>query len=44
MALCCSVCGSRNYKTTRTKREGDPLILRKFCSHCNQHTIHQEGK
>lgn len=44
IALACSVCGARNYKSTKSQREGEPLSLKKFCSHCNQHTVHIEGK
>ncbi|MFZ5895258.1 MAG: 50S ribosomal protein L33 [Myxococcota bacterium] len=44
IALACSVCGARNYKSTKSLREGSPLSLKKFCSHCNQHTVHIEGK
>ncbi|MCS6901778.1 MAG: 50S ribosomal protein L33 [Myxococcales bacterium] len=45
VALSCSVCGERNYKTTRVQRRSDkPLELKKFCKKCNRHTIHRESK
>jgi len=44
IVLACSVCGARNYKSTKTLRESNTLSLKKFCSHCNQHTVHIEGK
>ncbi|MGC4090019.1 MAG: 50S ribosomal protein L33 [Polyangiaceae bacterium] len=44
IALACSVCGARNYKTTKSLREGEALSLKKFCTHCSQHTVHIEGK
>ncbi|HEU4413052.1 MAG TPA: 50S ribosomal protein L33 [Polyangiaceae bacterium] len=45
VSLACSVCGSRNYRTTRAQRPGaPPLVLKKFCRTCNQHTPHRETK
>jgi large subunit ribosomal protein L33 len=45
IALCCSVCSARNYKTTKARRDGgQPLQLKKFCNTCNAHTLHIEGK
>jgi large subunit ribosomal protein L33 len=45
IALCCSVCGARNYKTTKARKNGaKPLQLKKFCNTCNAHTVHNEGK
>ncbi len=45
IALSCSVCGARNYKTTKARKDGTkPLQLKKFCSTCNAHTVHIEGK
>ena len=43
--LACTVCGSRNYRTTRVVKNGaTALRLKKFCRTCKQHTIHQETK
>jgi large subunit ribosomal protein L33 len=44
IALSCSVCGNRNYKSTKSPLEGTTLSLKKYCSHCSQHTVHIEGK
>ena len=44
IALCCSVCGNRNYKSTKSPIEGKTLSLKKYCNHCSQHTVHTEGK
>jgi large subunit ribosomal protein L33 len=45
IALCCSVCSTRNYKTTKSPRSDDTaLTLKKFCNVCNLHTVHVEGK
>ena len=45
VALSCSVCGARNYHTTRARRDGArPLTLTKFCKTCNAHTAHIEAR
>jgi len=45
IALACTECGARNYKTTRARREGaKPVSLSKFCKICNRHTLHVEAK
>jgi large subunit ribosomal protein L33 len=45
ISLSCSVCKTRNYETTKVRREGaGPLELKKFCKTCNRHTLHVEGK
>ena len=45
IALCCSVCSTRNYKTTKSPRsDSAALTLKKFCNVCNLHTVHIEGK
>ena len=43
VALCCSVCSNRNYKTTKSP-DGAALTFKKFCNICNLHTVHIEGK
>lgn len=42
--LICSECLSRNYQVT--KRADDPrrLELKKYCPHCEKHTLHKESK
>ncbi|HEY2404547.1 MAG TPA: 50S ribosomal protein L33 [Polyangiaceae bacterium] len=45
IVLACSVCSTRNYKTTKSTRPGgSALKLKKFCKVCNSHTVHIEGK
>ena len=45
IALCCTECSGRNYKTTRSKKaDQKPITLKKFCSTCNAHTVHLEAK
>jgi len=45
VALTCSQCGTRNYKTTKAAKDGSPpLTLKKFCKVCNAHTIHTEAR
>ena len=45
IALVCSVCHSRNYKTTKARQDGaEPLKLKKFCKVCDCHTIHEETR
>ena len=42
IALACSECGARNYKTTKIPEK--VVELKKFCRACNRHTIHRETK
>ncbi|MGC8502216.1 50S ribosomal protein L33 [Desulfurella sp.] len=43
--LACSQCKNKNYTSTRDKKKSkDKLELRKYCPHCNTHTIHKEVK
>jgi large subunit ribosomal protein L33 len=45
VVLACEVCGTRNYKTTRSPAPGaSALKIKKFCPQCNEHTVHQESK
>ncbi|HVU04850.1 MAG TPA: 50S ribosomal protein L33 [Polyangiaceae bacterium] len=45
VALACSVCKTRNYKTTKSRADGTaPLKLKKFCKTCDGHTIHEETR
>jgi large subunit ribosomal protein L33 len=45
VSLACSVCGARNYRTTRLRKQGaPPLELKKYCPTCNAHTLHKETK
>ena len=42
LTLACSECGARGYKTTALP--GATLELKKYCRHCNRHTLHRETK
>ncbi|WP_081475352.1 50S ribosomal protein L33 [Candidatus Phytoplasma australiense] len=43
--LVCVLCLSRNYNTkTRNCNHSQRLNLKKYCSYCNKHTLHQETK
>jgi large subunit ribosomal protein L33 len=44
VTLSCTVCGSRNYKTTKARSDEEGLSLKKFCRVCNAHTIHIDSK
>ncbi|WP_348658067.1 50S ribosomal protein L33 [Heyndrickxia faecalis] len=44
MVLACLVCGSRNYTTTTGNGKAERMELKKFCKHCNEHTIHRGTK
>jgi large subunit ribosomal protein L33 len=45
IALVCSVCHARNYKTTKARKDGAPALkLKKFCKTCDSHTTHEETK
>ncbi|MGX7059998.1 50S ribosomal protein L33 [Vagococcus humatus] len=44
-SLACSVCGSRNYsKSVSEGQRTERLEIKKFCKHCQQHTLHKETK
>ncbi|MCO6541512.1 MAG: 50S ribosomal protein L33 [Lactobacillus sp.] len=40
----CSICGAHNYKTSVSPQHTKRLILKKYCSKCQQHTWHQETR
>jgi large subunit ribosomal protein L33 len=42
LTLACTECGARGYKTTALP--GATLALKKYCRHCNRHTLHRETK
>jgi len=45
VALACTVCSARNYKTTKARKDGTPpLKLKKFCKTCDVHTMHEETR
>lgn len=43
-ALACSVCGSRNYSLDNSQPRTERLEIKKYCRHCNKHTLHKETK
>jgi len=45
VALACSECKTRNYKTSKSPdMVGKALELKKFCKQCKRHTLHRETK
>lgn len=42
IALACTECKARNYKTT--KSPGQVIELKKYCKQCKKHTLHHESK
>ncbi|MFS0644884.1 50S ribosomal protein L33 [Siminovitchia sp. 179-K 8D1 HS] len=45
ITLACTECGLRNYTADNHKGgAGKRLTLKKYCRHCNAHTLHQETK
>ncbi len=43
--LACSECRSRNYTSTKNKRnDPDRLELRKYCPRCRGHRLHREAR
>lgn len=44
VTLVCTVCESRNYRTTRKPTQKGQIELKKFCPKCNAHTTHKETK
>ncbi|WP_349402137.1 LSU ribosomal protein L33p [Candidatus Phytoplasma solani] len=43
--LVCVLCLNRNYHTkSKNHNKLQRLTLKKYCSYCNKHTLHQETK
>ncbi|HEY4578473.1 MAG TPA: 50S ribosomal protein L33 [Savagea sp.] len=43
IVLCCEQCSARNYSVpVRNNQTSERLTLKKFCKHCNAHTIHKQ--
>jgi large subunit ribosomal protein L33 len=44
VSLACSVCDSRNYRTTRKAEQKGRIEMKKYCPKCDRHTMHKETK
>jgi large subunit ribosomal protein L33 len=44
VALVCTKCESRNYKTTRRPDQVGQIEKKKYCPTCKGHTVHKETK
>ncbi|MBO2536390.1 MULTISPECIES: 50S ribosomal protein L33 [Rummeliibacillus] len=44
VALSCEKCGARNYHVPVAKNNSKRMELKKYCSHCNEHTLHKQTK
>ncbi|GEK34057.1 50S ribosomal protein L33 [Kurthia sibirica] len=44
IVLCCEKCGGRNYSVPAPKESTKRLEFKKFCSHCNEHTLHKQTR
>lgn len=43
--LKCTVCGEKNYRTEKNKRNTpERMELNKYCPRCGHHTAHKEEK
>lgn len=43
VVLKCTVCGSENYNTTRSKKlHAEKMEVRKYCPVCRKETVHKE--
>ncbi|MER1998145.1 MAG: 50S ribosomal protein L33 [Lysinibacillus sp.] len=42
VALSCDKCGTRNYSIPAKSDQSVRLELKKFCSTCNEHTLHKQ--
>jgi len=45
IALACTECSARNYRTTKARKPGSKALeIKKYCPTCNRHTVHRETK
>ncbi|MCA9723669.1 50S ribosomal protein L33 [Kurthia gibsonii] len=44
IVLCCEKCGARNYHLPAPKDLSKRMELKKFCSTCNEHTLHKQTR
>ncbi|ARK24681.1 50S ribosomal protein L33 [Sporosarcina sp. P37] len=43
ITLSCEKCGSRNYSVPAgNSSQAGRMNIKKFCSHCNAHTLHKQ--
>ncbi|WP_251636545.1 50S ribosomal protein L33 [Sporosarcina sp. NCCP-2716] len=43
IVVSCEKCGSRNYSMPAASGStAERLTLKKYCSHCNEHTVHRQ--
>lgn len=42
--LLCDICLSRNYTFFKSPNSDRKLEMKKYCSKCNKHTIHEETR
>ncbi len=42
--MICEECLNRNYTVSKRKDDAKRLEIRKFCPHCNKHTLHKQSK
>ncbi|MTD32202.1 50S ribosomal protein L33 [Planomicrobium sp. YIM 101495] len=42
IVLGCTECASRNYTVPAKSDQTTRLGLKKFCAHCNAHTVHKQ--
>ncbi|WP_081487830.1 50S ribosomal protein L33 [Planococcus antarcticus] len=42
MVLSCSKCAYCNYTVPTIAESSTRLELKKFCAHCNEHTVHKQ--
>ncbi|HIX43122.1 MULTISPECIES: 50S ribosomal protein L33 [Kurthia] len=44
VVLCCEKCGARNYNLPAPKDSSKRMELKKYCSNCNEHTLHKQTR
>ncbi len=42
--LICDECLSRNYQVYKSTGKTTKLEVKKYCPHCNKHTLHKETR
>ncbi len=44
MAFKCEKCNEKNYTAFKTKNIKEKMQIKKYCSRCQEHTVHKETK